>query len=271
VAVRVHTYRFGELSSSEVGEAAQADSLIVLPVGTTEEHGPHLPVDTDARIAAALGERLVHSLRDDRGIPALLMETIHYGYSMRVMQRWPGTIIIRSRVFMDMIFDICCSVLAMGFRKLILVDTHGHHSDALALVSREIADATDQAVAVVCPHVLTRDAFNARRRSGQGGEIHGGEWETSMMLHLSPELVDMSRASADDIMRYQSNFVAGDSFRGEQRVVWSTWYLQESRNGIYGDPTVASAETGQVLAEAFVKEASAFAREYWSHERQHQV
>lgn len=261
------SYRFGELTSLQVGEAAQADALVVLPVGTTEEHGPHLPVDTDARIAAALGDRLVRSLRDNHTIPALLMETIYYGYSMRVMQRWPGTIVIRSRVFMDMIFDLCCSVLGMGFRKLMLLDTHGHHSGAMALVSREIADATDQAVAVVCPHVLTRDAFNELRRSGQGGEIHGGEWETSLMLHLSPELVDMSKASADDIMRYHSDFVAGDSFRGKQRVVWSTWYLQESRNGIYGDPTVASAETGEVLAEAFVREGGAFAREYWSHER----
>jgi creatinine amidohydrolase len=265
------TYRFGELSSSEVGEAAQSNALIVLPVGTTEEHGPHLPVDTDARIAAALGERLVRSLRDDHGIPALLMETIYYGYSMRVMQRWPGTIVIRSRVFMDMISDICCSLLGMGFRKLMLIDTHGHHSGALALVSREIADTTDQAVAVVCPHVLTRKAFNAHRSSGAGGEIHGGEWETSLMLYLNPELVDMGKASADDIMRYHSDFVAGDSFRGEQRVVWSTWYLQESRNGIYGDPTVATAETGKVLAEAFVKEAGAFAREYWSHEPQQRV
>jgi creatinine amidohydrolase len=271
VAVQVQSYRFGELSSSEVGEAAQADALIVLPVGTTEEHGSHLPVDTDARIATALGDRLVCSLRDEHGMPALLMETIHYGYSMRVMQRWPGTIVIRSRVFMDMIFDICCSLLGMGFRKLILIDTHGHHSGALALVSREIADATDQAVAVVCPHVLTRDAFNAHRRSGPGGEIHGGEWETSLMLHLSPEFVDMSKASADDIMRYHSDFVAGDSFRGKQRVVWSSWYLQESRNGIYGDPTVATAGTGQLLVEAFVKEAAAFAREYWSHEPQHRV
>lgn len=259
--------RFGELNSSEVGKAAQANALVVLPVGTTEEHGPHLPVDTDARIAAVLGERLVRSLRDDHGIPALLMETIYYGYSMRVMQRWPGTVVIRSRVFMDMIFDICCSILAMGFRKLILVDTHGHHSGALALVSREVADATDQAVAVVSPHVLTRDAFNDHRRSGLGGEVHGGEWETSLMLHLSPELVDMSKASADDIMRYHSDFVAGDSFRGRQRVVWSTWYLQESRSGIYGDPTVATAETGRLLAETFVKEASSFAREYWSHEQ----
>ncbi|MFB3881920.1 MAG: creatininase family protein [Armatimonadota bacterium] len=259
------SYRFGELTSSQVGEAARSDALIVLPVGTTEEHGPHLPVDTDARIAAGLGDRLVRALRDVHGVPALLMETVYYGYSMRVMQRWPGTVVVRSRVFMDMVFDICCSVLGMGFHKLILMDTHGHHSGAMALVSREVADATDQAIAVISPHVLTRDAFNELRRSGQGGEIHGGEWETSLVLHLSPELVDMSKASSEDMMRYHSDFVAGDSFSGRQRVVWSTWYLQESRSGIYGDPTAASAETGEVLAETFVKEACSFAREFLAH------
>jgi creatinine amidohydrolase len=264
--VQAKTHRFGELNSSEVGEAAVANALVLLPVGTTEEHGPHLPIDTDARIAAVLSERLVRSLRGEHKIPALLMETVQYGYSMRVMQRWPGTVVIRSRVFMDMISDICCSVLGMGFRKLILVDTHGHHDGALALVSREVADATGRAIAVVCPHVLTREAFNAHRRSGPGGAIHGGEWETSLMLHLNPELVDMSTTSVDDVMQYRSEFVAGDSFCGKQRVVWSTWDLQDSRNGIYGDPTVAAAETGQLLAEAFVKEAGSFAREYWSHE-----
>lgn len=262
------SYRFGQLTSPEIGDAVKEDALIVLPVGVTEEHGPHLPVDTDARIAAALGDALVRALRAENRIPALLMEAVCYGYSMRIMQRWPGTVTLRSRVFMDMVFDICCSVLNMGFSKVMVLDTHGHHGGALALVSREIADATGQAIAVVSPQVLTREVFTAHRRSGPGGEIHGGEWETSLVLYLNPELVDMSKASSEDILRYRSKFVAGDSFSGEQRVAWSTWYLQESRNGIYGDPTVATADLGRLLAEAFVEEASRFAVEFWSHGRE---
>jgi len=261
------SYRFGELSSPEIGEAVKEDRLIVLPIGTTEEHGPHLPTDTDARIAEAMGEALVKQLCADARIPALLMQTIHYGYSMKIMQRWPGTVILSSRVFMDMVKEICCSVLHMGFTKIMIIDAHGHHGAALGLVAREIADATDQAIAVVAPHILTRDFFAKHRLSDHGGEIHGGEWETSLVLHLSPELVDMSKATSDDMMRYRSEFVAGDSFAGKQKVNWSTWYIQESKHGIYGDPTVASAEMGRLLIENFVAEATRFAIEFWSHGR----
>src|SRR5512142_3049920 len=103
--IGVRSYRFGELTSPEIGAAAQEDSLLLLPIGTTEEHGPHLPVDTDARIAEAYGTRLTAALA--REMPVLLMDTIRYGYSMKIMRQWPGTIIVRSRVFMDMVFDIC--------------------------------------------------------------------------------------------------------------------------------------------------------------------
>lgn len=262
------SHRFGELTFPEIGEAAKKDALIVLPIGTTEEHGPHLPVDTDARIARALGEALVSALHADGRIPALLMETICYGYSMRIIQRWPGTVVIRSRVLMDMVFDICCSIIQMGFNKIMLLDTHGHHGAALGVVSREVADATSHAIAVVAPQVMTREVFARYRKSAHGGEIHGGEWETSLVLFLSPELVEMSKATAEDNMRYRSRYVAGDSFAGEQRVGWSTWYLQESQNGIYGDPTVATAEMGKLLVETFIEEACQFAAEFWLHGRE---
>ena len=73
-----------------------------------------------------------------------MLDTIRYGYSMKIMRQWPGTIVVRSRVFMDMVFDICRSVLDMGFEKLVLLDCHGHHSGPLNTVSRELCDAMRQ-------------------------------------------------------------------------------------------------------------------------------
>jgi len=195
-------------------------------------------------------------------LPLLLMDTSRYGYSMQIMRQWPGTIVVRSRVFMDLIFDICRSVLDMGFDKLALLDCHGHHSGALNMVSRELCDATDKAVAVLSPAVLSRDEFNAVRQSPQGGAIHACEWETSLMLHLAPDLVDMSKATDEDLMRYHSDFVAGDGFLGRQRVTWSTWYLQPSQSGAYGAPTCATAETGRIIMEAAVANGARFLKEY---------
>lgn len=245
-----------------IKEHIEKQSLLILPVGTTEEHGPHLPVDTDARIAEAYGQRLADALSPE--MPVLLMDTIRYGYSMKIMKQWPGTVVVRSRVFMDMIFDICRSVLDMGFSKLVLLDCHGHHSGPLNTVTRELCDACDKAIAIISPATLSKDEFNAVRKSGQGGAIHAGEWETSIILHTSPEVVDMSKATDEDTMRYSSDFVAGDNFMGRQRVTWSTWYLQASKTGVYGDPTCASAETGKIILDAATENGARFLREFRS-------
>jgi creatinine amidohydrolase len=253
---------FRDQSWPRIQEHIERQSLLILPVGTTEEHGPHLPVDTDARIAEAYGRRLADALAPD--IPVLLMDTVRYGYSMKVMRRWPGTIVLRTRVFMDMVFDICRSVLDMGFTKLAILDCHGHHSGLLNTVSRELCDACDKAVAILSPATLSGDEFNAVRKSEQGGAIHAGEWETSVLLHIGPEVVEMSKATGEDAMRYHSDFVAGDNFLGRQRVTWSTWYLQASKTGVYGDPTVATAETGKVIMDAAVADGARFLKEYRS-------
>ncbi|MHB9026033.1 MAG: creatininase family protein [Armatimonadota bacterium] len=256
------SFYFRDQSWPLMQEHIDKQSLLILPVGTTEEHGPHLPVDTDARIAEAYGERLAAALAPE--IPVLLMDTIRYGYSMKIMQQWPGTIVVRSRVFMDYVFDICRTSLDMGFTKLCILDCHGHHGGPSNTISRELCDATDKAVAVISPGALSRDEFDAARKSEQGGAIHACEWETSLLLHLSPEVVDMSKATDEDTMRYHSDFVAGDGFRGRQRVVWSTWYLQPSMSGTYGTPTVATAETGRIIMDAAVNNGTRFLKEYWS-------
>ena len=256
------SYFFRDQSWPQIEEHIKKKSLLLLPVGTTEEHGPHLPVDTDARIAEAYGIRLAEALSPE--MPVLLMDTVRYGYSMKIMKQWPGTIIVRTRVFMDMVFDICRSVLDMGFDKLVILDCHGHHSGLLNVVSRELCDACDKAIAVISPATLSRDEFNAVRKSPQGGVIHACEWETSILLHISPEVVDMSKATDEDIMRYNSDFVAGDGFMGRQRVSWSTWYIQPSKTGVYGDPTVAAAETGKAILDAATANGARFLKEYWS-------
>jgi len=257
------SFLFRDQSWPQLGEYLKKRTLLILPVGTTEEHGPHMPVDTDARIAEAYGTRLAAALPPE--IPVLLMDTIRYGYSMKIMRQWPGTIVVRSRVFMDMIFDICRSLLEMGFEKLAILDCHGGHGGPLNTVSRELCDATDKAVAIINPFVMSRDEFNAARKSPAGGALHACEWETSVVLHISPEVVDMLKATDVDMMRYHSDFVAGDNCLGQQRVTWSTWYLQPSKTGTYGDPTAASAETGRIIMDAAVANGVRFLKEYWSH------
>ncbi len=253
---------FADQRSPQLRQAIKANTLIILPVGQVEEHGNHLPVSTDTDIVEGVARRLAEALVAEN-LPTLVMPAIWSGYSTKDMTRWPGTMRIRPQVFIDLVFDICNSLIEMGFHKLLLLNGHGHHTGPLRVVTRQIADAHDVYMALVSPAALAAERFTEIRASGRGGSIHGGEYETSLMLHLDKP-VDMDQATAEDTMRYHSEFIAGDNFSGGQKVFWSTWGLQQSKTGIYGDPTVATAETGRELLQSIVVNGVAFAKEFMS-------
>ena len=251
---------FADKSWPQLQEAIEKRTLILLPVGTIEEHGPHLPVFTDAAIATRVAAAVAEAVRNE--MPVLAMPTFWSGYSTKEMARWPGTIRVQPETLIALLFDVCSSLIEMGFRKIVILDCHGHHSGILNVVARKIADAHSVYVALTSPAKMSAEAFLRVRRSPQGGAIHADEWETSLMLYFG-EPVDMSRATDEDIMRYHSEFVAGDNFCGQSLVFWSTWGLQRSKTGVYGDPTVASAETGKVIMEAIVDGYRRFLREFY--------
>ena len=253
---------FVHQSWPQLQEAIDANTLIILPVGQVEEHGRHLPVSADLAIAEAIGQRLADALVAEN-VPTLLMPAIWAGYSLKDVARWPGTIRVRPTVVMDLIYDVCSSLIEMGFRKIMILTCHGHHTGLLRVATRQIADAYDVHMALISPAAFSAERFSEIRRSRRGGSIHAGEWETSLMLYLG-EPVDMSQATDEDLMRYHSDFIAGDNFMGSQKVFWSTWGLQKSKTGVYGDPTVATAETGQAIMEAIVANGVAFAKEFWA-------
>jgi len=192
----------------------------------------------------------------------LVLPTVAYGYSGKAMSRWPGTIRVRTRVVMDLLGDVCSSVIEMGFRKVALVSAHGHHHGICRVAVREVADATGVHVALTEPARLVADLFTQIRNSQLGGAIHGGEYETSLAMHLGLP-VDLAKVDARDLFRRPTDFVGGDSLSRSGKVFWSTWGLQPSKQGIYGDPTVASADTGRQLWQAVVQRYAQFLTEFW--------
>lgn len=250
---------FSDKSWPELQKMVKRNALIILPVGTIEEHGMHLPVNTDVVIAQETAKRVGEKLKGK--IPPLIMPTIWAGYSAKEMSRWPGTIRVRPRVVMDTIFDVCSSLIEMGFTRILIIGAHGHHSELLRLTAREIADKYGVYIAVTDPATMAKEEMQKIRKSKIGGAIHGGEYETSLMLYLN-QPVNMEKVTRQDIMRYHSKFYAGDNFAGGNKIFWSTWGIQKSRTGIYGDPTVATRETGRKLMEATIKNYVEFIREF---------
>ncbi len=254
------SYYFGEQTWVELEEYNKKDALILLPVGILEEHGRHLPVQTDARIAEEVARAIAEDLSGE--IPLLVMPAVWSGYTPKTVRQWPGSIVLRPRVFMEMIHDVCASLIEMGFKKILMLDCHGQHGPMLNVVTKEIADEYGVYMAVTKPMDFSAAEFNKIRKSERGGVLHACEWETSVML-LYTDLVNMDEATAEDRMRYHSDFVAGDSTLGGQKVVWSTWGLQDSQTGVYGDPTAASRETGEVIMRAMLENYRAFIREFY--------
>lgn len=251
---------FQEQSWPELKEAVRKNTLILLPIGTIEEHGKHLPVSTDAVIAAEIARCVAEKVSGK--IPVLVMPTVWSGYSMKEMTRWPGTMRIRTRVVMDLVFDICSSLIEMGFKKIVLIDCHGHHGGLLNVVTREIADKYRVYMALTNPASMSVDVYRKVRKSKPGGSIHGGEWETSIMLYLN-QAVNMKKATNEDLMKYSSDFIPCDGFSGRKSVFLSTWGIQKSKTGIYGDPTVAAKSTGRKIMDAIVKNYEKFLTEFY--------
>jgi len=224
---------FGDKTWVQLQEMIEKGAVIILPVGTTEEHGRHLPVETDAMIARYFGDCLGAACVL-KGIPALVMQTVAYGYSMAIVRRWPGCPNIRTRVFADYVFDIVSSLINMGFRKIVMLDCHGNHDCLLRLVMREIADEHNVFTMTLSPMALSAKVYDAIKRDPQG-DVHGGEWETSLILAIDPTLVKTDKYTDVDAIRCNT------ILRGPV----SAWGLQETQTGIFGNPTYASAETGK--------------------------
>jgi creatinine amidohydrolase len=242
---------FAEKSWPEIDEYIKGKGLIILPIGQVEEHGRHLPLNTDIAIAQGVSVSVAEAAKDRH--PVLVMPGIWSGYSIKKMNRWPGVISVRCEVLIEVIFDIMASLVDMGFRKILTINAHGMNPEIIKLAARKISDSSDVHVATTNCWSLAAATMKKIRKSDLGGCLHGGEFETSLMLYLT-DLVDMSKATNVDAMQYRSDFYSLDTFASAPGgTAFSTWYVQESTTGVYGDPTEASRETGEKLMRGMVE------------------
>ena len=242
------SYYFGDKTRDEIAEAARQNAVIILPVGTTEEHGAHLPVETDAIIARYFGDQL-GALCEQHGIQALVMRTISYGFSMSTVRRWAGCPNIDPDTFTAYVYSMIDSLVQMGFRKIVLLDCHGNHDCLLRTVMRKVSDAHDVYSMTLTPFTLSN--YQAIKKD-PAGDIHGGEYETSCLLHIAPELVHT------DLYTNVDRITCNSPLRGPV----STWGLQDTKTGLFGDPTYASAETGRQCLEYALAKALELVRAY---------
>jgi creatinine amidohydrolase len=240
-------YHYGEMTWPEIKEAAAAGRVAVVPVATIEDHGPHLPVDTDVLLCTAVCERAVARAADR----AVLVPPINHGYSPHHMD-FPGPITIGAETFIKYGLDVCRSLAHHGFTRILIVNGHGSNTPFVDIIARlTVVEAGVLAAAVnywAAPGV--REVAESLRESDKiGGMNHACEFETSVYLALRPELVDMSKAvrelSHAPTKNYWTDLVGGDG----PLMMMEPWSAL-SESGVMGDPTKATAQKGHKLLDA---------------------
>jgi creatinine amidohydrolase len=252
--------RYDELTWPEMREAIANQPVVLLPFGTIEDHGPHLPINTDNVIVEAL------CLEAARRAPGemLVMPLVAYGLDEHHMD-FPGTISVDMQTLLAYVSDVAISVARHGFTHVLVVNGHGSNAPLADLAARRVVLETGILCGAMSPNAaidptLAEPAFSEGRRSGPGGVAHAGEYETAMMLHLRPDLVQMERA-VREMGQLKLSYFNWD--HPEPSVLsWQDWWSRMSESGVCGDPTVATAVFGRALFETTVENLVRFVREF---------
>jgi creatinine amidohydrolase len=240
-------YHYGEMTWPRVKEAAAQARVAVVPVATIEDHGLHLPIDTDVRLCYAACDRAVALVPDK----AVLIPPVNHGYSPHHMD-FPGPITIGWDTFIRYMLDVCKSLVAHGFHKILIVNGHGSNTPFVDIIARLTVVETGALAAAInywnAPGVH-EVAESLRESDKVGGMNHACEFETSIYLALRPDLVDMSKAVREighqPTKNYWTDLVAGDG----PLAMMEHWSAL-SQSGVMGDPTKATAEKGERLLAA---------------------
>lgn len=248
-------YRYEEFTWPEIREAVAQKRVAVLPVGTIEQHGPHLPLITDVLTSTEMSRRAVEGISTE----AVLMPSVFYAFNEHHLD-FPGTISVRGETFIQYVTDIGRSLAHHGFRKVLLVNGHGSNVPYLDIAARNITNQTEAIAAMVSWwSLIPKDLFRELRESEfPGGMAHGCELETSVLLYLRGELVQMEKAERDMPVQ-RSEYFYWD-LQAPSPVFFQEFFSRYSRTGTLGDPTKASVEKGRRFVEAVVERLIAVIR-----------
>jgi creatinine amidohydrolase len=245
-------YRYDRLTWEEMNQAITAQKVVILPTGTTEQHGPHLPLDVDRflvqEVCLEAGRRAPQEL--------LVLPAVPYGLNLHHID-FPGTIHVEPEVFVAYCLNVTKSVAYHGFRHILLVNGHGSNTPLVDLVARKTVLETSSICAAVNYFALAWPSFEDIRESDT--VAHADEFETSLYLHLAPDRVRMDRAVAGQDRR--GSYLSSDSTR-EYPVRFSDYWSRWTTTGVHGDPTSATAEKGKRIMEAAVEGLIALVREW---------
>jgi creatinine amidohydrolase len=237
---------YASLTAPALREMAARDAIVIVPVGATEQHGPHLPVMVDHRMAAEVAMRGAAGLRE-AGHPVLVTPTVWTGFSEHHMELG-GTITVDQATFQALLGCIVRSLVRGGFRRICLLNGHGGNIAPLTVVVSELT--VELKIPLVTFSYYQTDPGATRAvLEHQDSVLHACEAETSMIMAVEPGLVDMGRlgeARGPDQDRPEIEALVGPAvFR------WQALNAR-ARSGVVGMGSAGTPEKGRRLIDAYV-------------------
>jgi len=248
--------RWEELTSPEVGALDRDRTVVVLPLGSVEQHGNHMPLGTDTILAQAVSLAAAGALDD-----VIVLPPPWYGFSAHHM-RFPGSITLSAETLMAVAGDIVAAVVKHGFRRILIVNGHGGNNGVIDVLASSLGHKHYGVarIAALTYFALAREEIAALRQSAPGGMGHACEFETAMMEAVRPELVHMDRATT----LYPdpgSSYLTTDLLGGSAIRVYHD-FGDLSPTGVLGDPSLATPEAGAKFLAATIAALKAFIEDF---------
>lgn len=235
---------WGDYRTTEYASIDPEKTIAVLPVAAIEQHGPHLPVSTDTTIMQGMLETVIPLIPADLDIRILPIQSV--GKSNEHVHA-PGTLTLSPLAAIQGWAELGASVARAGVRKIVFVNSHGGNEEIMGIVTRELRVAFKMLAVKTSWQRFGRPAGMYTELEDRHG-IHGGDVETSLMLHFRPDLVDMAKAEnfVSNVARAEREF---DLLRhtGTHAFAWIATDLNP--HGVVGDASIATAEKGRLTAE----------------------
>jgi creatinine amidohydrolase len=233
-----------DLTTKDFAELDAEQVVAVLPVGAVEQHGPHLPVRVDAAINAGIVARAVELMHPECG--ALVLPMTPVGKSDEHLA-FPGTLTLSHETLGRVWYELGECVHRAGIRKILFLNSHGGQPQLLEIVCRELRVKLGMfAVTAMWSKLIAMDDLFGPDEARHG--IHGGQIETSVMLHLHPDLVEM--VHAENFVPLTVQVERESDLLGPRGAAKFGWQAQDlNSKGACGDATKASAELGKITVE----------------------
>lgn len=238
-----------EMTPQEITDALKEVDTVVVPLGSVEQHGPHLPVGTDTLIPITVAKLVAERAK------VLVAPPVYYGNSLSMVDM-KGVFTVTPDTLASLLLDLCKSFSRQGFKKIVFINGHGGNKQVLSFIGQKARMETGALIVRIDWWDIAAGEIS---KICEKEAVHADEGETSLMLACRPDLVDMAKAVKDETSDKLVKALTGGKPKNMPQVYVP--FLKWSKTGLIGDATKASKTKGEKILNAVVKNIVDFLRQ----------